>query len=253
MIYKKVLEHMKDIFIFISLEDNNCFFPFPKEKYFHEKTIFNECKKIDSYLYHEKLKKWYSKDEYVLNINDKKYFVEEFRDITNFKEKEELLKIDQVTGLSIRKVIVEQIMNEINAKKEGYLVLSDIDHFKNVNDTFGHDVGDYVLKEVGTILNHSMEKEELVGRFGGEEFIFFLKEKPKDKIFDKLSNMNHLFHEISLPSPDFLLSMSFGFTRLDGTKSFDQLLKNADEALYYAKENGRNQSICFEDIKKDKA
>ena len=252
MIYKKVLENMKDIFIFISLEDENYLFPFPKEKYLKQKAIFNECKKIDSYFYHEMLKKWYLKYEYVLDIDEKKYFVEEFRDVTRFKEKEELLKIDQVTGLAIRKVAVEKIIHMINLKKEGFLVLSDIDHFKNVNDSFGHDIGDYVLKKVGTILNDSIGKDDVVGRFGGEEFIFFFKETSKDKIFDKLSSINHLLHEISLPNPDFLLSMSFGFALLEHTKSFDELLKNADEALYYAKENGRNQSIYFEDIKKDK-
>lgn len=157
---------------------------------------------------------------------------------------------DQLTNVYNRHKLVEEgerfFSKSIRHKEELCLAIIDIDHFKNVNDTYGHMVGDEVLKSVATLLRENIRTEDIVARYGGEEFVI---------IFDRCSLQNALFKsnllrmKISNLNPkDILVTASFGLTPLDHDKhtKFDHLLKEADEALYEAKENGRNKVITYE-------
>ncbi len=127
------------------------------------------------------------------------------------------------------------------------LILFDIDYFKQVNDKFGHDVGDKALIEVAKLSHNMMRKQDLVGRVGGEEFLAILPGTTTEDAFtiaqrliDSI-NSKHFDHI----APNFTLSISAGVaTKTDETK-FSDLLKQADKALYTAKSSGRNNAKRF--------
>jgi len=255
LIYKKVLENMNNFFLCIKLKNNDYIFPEEENKIKELETFLNECILIDDLLFYEKENKWYEKKVNKIIDNNILYFIEEYRDVTCFKEKEELLKIDFVTGLSIRKVVIEKIDSILNESNNNILVLGDIDYFKRINDTYGHDIGDFVLKQIGSILKKYTSKD-IVGRFGGEEFILFFYEKDEKEVLEILNDIKYELRQIKLDDYNIGINMSFGYTINNINKPFELLFKEADQALYYAKENGRNKIICYDDIivsKKDEA
>jgi diguanylate cyclase (GGDEF)-like protein len=122
-------------------------------------------------------------------------------------------------------------------------MMADLDHFKRVNDDYGHAAGDRVIKAFAECLSVNSRKEDLVTRYGGEEFIALM---PNTRAFQ-----GELFAErvrSTLADMDLLgngnrLTASFGVAELAADDTGDGLLKRADEALYKAKENGRNQVV----------
>jgi len=119
--------------------------------------------------------------------------------------------------------------------------MCDIDLFKKINDTYGHLVGDIVLKELAQLLKSRVRKGDIVARWGGEEFVFVFDvglEMGK-KIVDNLRKdiATTLFSEVGS------VSCSFGMTELREDDSVDTIIQRADDALYEAKENGRNR-VC---------
>ena len=140
---------------------------------------------------------------------------------------------DELTGILNRRGVYERLKDE----KGGSILFFDIDHFKNINDTYGHEFGDYVLKELGKILKSSFRKSDIVGRWGGEEFIVILPHTTYNdalKIAEKLRRTieNHDFKGKKV-------TVSIGITEYKG--DLEENLKKADEALYEAKNSGRNQ------------
>lgn len=246
MIYKKILENMSDFFFCIKLKNNDYIFPEEENEIQTLECFLSECDFVDDLLFHKKLNKWYQKKQYQISDNNVVYFVDEYRDVTCFKEKEELLKIDFVTTLPIRKVVVEKIKSCIG--KASILVLGDIDYFKKINDSYGHDVGDIVLNKIGTVLKKYIDKD-IVGRFGGEEFILFFQNKSEEYVLEVIEKMKNDLKVVELEDLIIDVHMSFGYTiNHHSNKTFEKLLKEADQALYYAKENGRNKVICFDEI-----
>lgn len=123
------------------------------------------------------------------------------------------------------------------------VAIGDIDYFKKVNDTYGHDAGDEVLKGVAAILKKTMVGKGFVARWGGEEFLLVfdncLVEKAAcivDDMFNEIRAMNIEYGEKVIK-----VTMSMGIIQADNSKDDDTLLKEADDNLYYAKTNGRNQ------------
>jgi diguanylate cyclase (GGDEF)-like protein len=138
------------------------------------------------------------------------------------------------------------------------VVMVDVDHFKKVNDTYGHQAGDYVLYTVAQILKNESRESDIVGRFGGEEFLVVLgtTDSPGAKVFSerfrlKVQNTKFLFEGKTIP-----LTISAGtasFTKLwkpglSPERLSKELVNSADTALYYAKANGRNQISQFEGL-----
>jgi diguanylate cyclase (GGDEF)-like protein/PAS domain S-box-containing protein len=172
-------------------------------------------------------------------------------DITERKkaeqELERLARTDGLTGLSNRRYFRELVLREIDRSrrhKRGLsLLFMDIDHFKKVNDTYGHDAGDEVLRNVASLFREYIRSEDPVGRMGGEEFAVMLTETRRE---DAMRRAEHLrervsAHKIVMDSVEIQVTISIGVIHDDGRMDLDEMMKKADRALYGAKEKGRNR------------
>ena len=139
----------------------------------------------------------------------------------------------------------------MNGERTFILVLVDIDHFKSVNDTHGHDVGDVVLKELADSLVDNLRTRDIVARFGGEEFVIMLQGEPLSLLIQKVHNLRALIEKTELVINDKLslsITCSFGVAAVQPTYqasksgvNLNDLLKFADLALYQSKRDGRNK------------
>lgn len=163
----------------------------------------------------------------------------------------EMATRDPVTGLSNRRNMLSILEYERErvgrSESEFTLVLADIDHFKRVNDTHGHDCGDHVLEEIGTLLNAALRQQDQVARWGGEEFLILLPDTDEagaEVVTEKLrANLEE--HVVEWNESQIQLTMTFGIASCAGTGPIHHCLKRADQALYYGKETGRNRSVLF--------
>jgi len=164
-------------------------------------------------------------------------------------ELKENLRIDPLTKIANRHFFDFQLSKKIEETKVfsslfGILMI-DIDHFKSVNDTYGHLVGDEILKIVANSLSSNVEKTGLVSRWGGEEFIAIIDVDNQDdllKVAEKLRNVV-LTSSYQLDSGKTIsVSISIGGTLVNSDDDTKSLINRADENMYYAKQNGRNQS-----------
>lgn len=172
------------------------------------------------------------------------------RDITQRKDFERKLKImastDPLTGVFNRRKFKELLTLEISRAVRYSLpfslVLFDLDYFKKVNDTYGHDVGDIVLCEVSRIVSGGLRETDSFARFGGEEFVAALPcthLKGAGVVADRLRQTI----EAANFAPVSRVTASFGVVQLAADEKADELLKRVDIALYAAKNSGRNQVI----------
>lgn len=166
----------------------------------------------------------------------------------------ELSRTDALTGLHNRRRVFELLSQEI-ARAERYdkplsVVILDLDHFKKINDTYGHPSGDLVLKAVAQVLSAQVREVDHVGRYGGEEFIIVL---PSTTLVDALTVVERCRqqlcrHEIISDNGSLLhISASFGLICLERVTGnvLQQLIQGADHALYQAKALGRNRIEVF--------
>ncbi len=121
--------------------------------------------------------------------------------------------------------------------------IGDIDFFKKVNDTYGHEVGDIVLKEVAAVLKKRMATEGFAARWGGEEFLLVFKNKSLEDSAELLESIMEDIRLIKIPGTNKCLAMSFGLTLMSMEEPVDESLKRADNNLYEAKESGRNRIV----------
>jgi diguanylate cyclase (GGDEF)-like protein len=120
------------------------------------------------------------------------------------------------------------------------LVMVDIDFFKKVNDTYGHQCGDIVLQEFAKIFKESIRSMDVVARYGGEEFIIILLTN-RENAFKIVEQIRKKVEAYSFGKQSINLTASFGIAQCNGKGLFSDDLKRADDALYRAKENGRNR------------
>jgi len=162
------------------------------------------------------------------------------------KELSQLSITDKLTNLYNRRKLEELIQTEINrSERFNYpfaLVMLDLDYFKDVNDTHGHEVGDMVLIEIANLLSENLRKTDFVGRFGGEEFIIICPGIHESQIYALVESLrikiaDHKFEIVDNKTA------SFGITSFIKGDTLQSIIKRADNALYEAKNNGRNQSI----------
>lgn len=159
-------------------------------------------------------------------------------DITNIKKKtqklENAVKYDAFTGLYNKNSSIEFIREQL-AKKPNQshaLILVDIDNFKNTNDQYGHDVGDRILRLVAEKLKKTFRKNDIIGRFGGDEFIIFIPSVPNQEWLAK--KLNKL---IRCEEDGRICTNSIGVSLFpESAADFDMLFKKADEALYQSKQ-----------------
>ena len=171
--------------------------------------------------------------------------------IDNYNLKK-LSTIDKLTGVFLRKHIEQQFAIQMSiSRQQNYslsVIMLDIDKFKNVNDTFGHRKGDEILTKIGEILNKSVRNSDFVGRYGGEEFIIVLPETDVSGGYKVAEKIRLFIQESKLLGEDMPLTVSLGVSTypLDGANE-EELIERADQALYYSKNNGRNQSTSWDD------
>ena len=183
-----------------------------------------------------------------LTIKGRKYLIESFIDISERKRMEEELKrlsiTDNLTQAYNRTKYEEVIKREIERTKRSSSPLSvamfDIDHFKKVNDTYGHDVGDYVLKTLSQIAKKNIRDIDYLIRWGGEEFIVIALDtdlRGAEVMAEKIRQAigNYSFDKVGR------VTVSFGVTQFKQDDTEDSFIKRADDALYQAKEKGRNR------------
>jgi len=159
-------------------------------------------------------------------------------------------EIDFLTKLPNRSFIHWKFEDLAQEYSDLSIVIADIDHFKKINDTYGHNVGDEVLKTVAEHLSNSLRKDDVTGRWGGEEFIMLLPNtsaKHAKEITERIrKNISEIPFSISSSSQLFSTTVSFGICqhKFQNT-SLKHMITKADKALYAAKTNGRNQTIIF--------
>lgn len=157
---------------------------------------------------------------------------------------------DSLTGISNRGMVLDTLRREHSRQVRGAgsfgIILLDIDHFKNVNDTYGHQCGDAVLQEVARIMTASVRAYDTVGRYGGEEFLIVVPSTDAASVFGLSERIRHTIaaKPIATGSGEISITVSLGLAVSSGTAPLDPeaMLGTADEALYRAKEGGRNRS-----------
>jgi diguanylate cyclase (GGDEF)-like protein len=159
---------------------------------------------------------------------------------------------DGLTNLFNRRYLDETLERELaRAKREGYpltLVMIDIDHFKRLNDTYGHQAGDIVLRELAGLLWGNVRAEDVPCRYGGEEFLVMLPRMPLETALERADAWRRAFQATRVPFGEFHLETTFscGLSAYpEHARAPDELLRCCDEALYQAKHRGRNRCEVF--------
>jgi len=158
---------------------------------------------------------------------------------------------DDLTGLWNHRIIMERLQQEVDrSDRDGSpmsVILVDLDHFKSVNDTFGHPAGDMVLKEVGAILQRAVRSYDWVGRYGGEEFLLILPGSGFDGARHRAEHLRLAVEAARIHDGKQELSITASFGVASGfTRDCEVLIQAADAALYRAKDNGRNCVVATE-------
>lgn len=174
------------------------------------------------------------------------------QEIKQLKEKlaesrEEAL-IDSLTGLLNRRGCDEKLQS-LNMKETHSSLAIDIDHFKAINDKFGHFIGDKVIQRIAKTIKENTREADIAVRFGGEEFVVVMSHKTlyeakqiAEDIRDSISKMKLIQRETNTYLPP--ISVSIGVAQNINTKNWLELFEQADKALYQAKNEGRNRCIC---------
>lgn len=181
--------------------------------------------------------------EQLKNINQlMKNKVDELHSMTSALENQ--ATIDKLTGIYNRDKFEECFSDEINKAfinhKKLSLILLDIDHFKTINDTYGHQVGDSVLKEISNIILNNVKTSDIFARWGGEEFVIILPNTDLNGAYLFSEKLRRLIVEYSFSNVN-KLTVSFGVGQLDEGENKMTLFEKTDKALYLAKTKGRNR------------
>lgn len=161
--------------------------------------------------------------------------------------------IDELTELYNHRSLLEQLTAEVIRGRRldipicvGFL---DIDLFRKINERFGHPVGDAVLKKIAETVKKPLEKEDVAGRWGGEEFLVIFPAKTGAQAFDSLETMRAEIEKLSFPEKGLSVTVSIGVSSFPSdAKSVDELVALADKAMYRAKNTGRNRTVLYSTI-----
>jgi diguanylate cyclase (GGDEF)-like protein/PAS domain S-box-containing protein len=181
------------------------------------------------------------------------YYAAIERDLTEHKKLQSRLEnmatIDSLTGLANRQAFMQRAKNEFHRARRYArpitVVMIDIDHFKTINDRYGHAAGDEVLRQVADICQSSLRGSDFIGRVGGEEFVLLLPDTRQTNAYHVAERMRTQLYEtpIELETGTKLnITASFGVAHMNEDDSdFNAILERADKAMYHAKHDGRNQ------------
>jgi diguanylate cyclase (GGDEF)-like protein len=161
------------------------------------------------------------------------------------KELKKMVITDELTGLFNRRRILELLEIELEKsrryKRDLSLLMMDLDFFKEINDSRGHQFGDKVLKKIGKILQQNTRNLDLVGRYGGEEFLLILPETDLKKAALVAEKLRQKIKTAAVDGQDIKLTASFGAAEFKNEQNSYQLIKKADDLLYKAKAEGRDR------------
>lgn len=182
----------------------------------------------------------------------------------NYKKSKFLSEHDSLTKLPNRTTVQSYLLSSLDKQKNVGLVMIDLDYFKDINDSFGHVFGDQVLFEIAEFLQRHLRANDMLGRYGGEEFLLVLPNTNLDKATEISEHLHRALSNFSIPIDDERIlkpTGSFGVAATDYLQRFTkhnpnftnnqpsssdilkQLIELADEAMYLAKTNGRNQVV----------
>ncbi len=177
-------------------------------------------------------------------------FLEDFKLSIN-----EMVSTDSLTGLYNRRsceAVLKNMMDEYKTyKTESVIVMGDVDLFKNINDTYGHQFGDVVLQQLSKIFTEHMEHKGIVSRWGGEEFMFVYERMPLERVRIHLEELRDCINQLQLSYKDEMIhvSMTFGVAVCHQESDLKSLIQLADDNMYYGKKHGRNQIVIFDSEK----
>lgn len=168
-------------------------------------------------------------------------------ELIKITEKYKKLSItDQLTGLLNRRELDNRLYQEFyKVRKSGKflsVIILDVDHFKVINDKFGHHVGDIVLINLADLLKDNARRQDFVGRWGGEEFMIICPETDSKQVYDVCEKMRKVIEESQIPEIGGVTA-SFGASTYMENDSIETFIKRADEGLYKAKNSGRNKCV----------
>lgn len=178
-------------------------------------------------------------------------------EVNMYKEIQDLATIDSLTGIYNRRHFFEMANKELKRKdREKYpvsLMIMDVDHFKSINDGYGHMVGDKMLKQIAQISAQNIRQYDIIGRYGGEEFIILMPSTELDGAIRIAQRMCRKIKEniFDYDGEKVTVTVSIGLTCTDHNNkdsSIDQLLMQADKAMYAAKADGRNQVVAWNEL-----
>ena len=180
--------------------------------------------------------------------------LEVFRDASFYerieKQKERAKNIslvDSLTHLPSRRFIMKRLKLELNKfkkfKDDLHVAIADIDLFKLINDSLGHDVGDLVLRKTAHLIKHNFRATDYAERYGGEEFLIILSNTPKENCIAALERVRKKIENSNMVHEELKTTISIGVTEAKPNDIPDSIFKRADNALYKAKHTGRNKII----------
>ncbi|MCH5281777.1 MAG: diguanylate cyclase [Lachnospiraceae bacterium] len=161
------------------------------------------------------------------------------------KQLEEQANTDKLTGLFNRRKALEYLTKKCKENSSFCLCICDIDFFKKVNDTYGHDTGDEVLKGVANIFSEEMLETNMAARWGGEEFLLIFSDINGDEAYEKLERIRRRIKEMRIKKDEteIAITMTYGLTEYDFSGNIDANLQDADAKLYQGKETGRDKIV----------
>ncbi len=195
-------------------------------------------------VFSEEMKK---EDKEIEQLRQKVQFLE-----GKLKQLSKEVKTDFLTNIANKKAVMEELQKQESVFKRygtNYsIVFFDIDHFKNINDTYGHDAGDVILKSLGLLFKRYARDIDMIGRFGGEEFVAILPNTDKEGAYKFAEKLRQIIQKTKFmyKKTRINVTVSGGVAARNETNSSEETLKLADKRLYLAKKNGRNR-ICAED------
>lgn len=158
--------------------------------------------------------------------------------------------IDKVSGVYTRKYFEQAIANELHKAARGHyplsLIMIDVDEFKSVNDTFGHQRGDEILRELGRVLRENIRPQDICCRYGGEEFAILLPDTSEEDAMVVAERLRTAVESAKLMGTSMTLTISLGVATYPTHGEWqDELVSRADQALYQAKQLGRNSAVLW--------
>jgi diguanylate cyclase len=220
-------------------------------------TIAGRLDGINSYIQeyrHQEEQRLHELENELIQVNGKLQLAEQETCQLRQRLKEQYKKalIDPLTEINNRVAYDEHIIKEY-ARWKRYdipltLLIIDVDHFKHINDTYGHKAGDMALKYIAQVLKSNLRETDFICRYGGEEFAVFISDIAHEKILDVAEKLRIAIEECNFhyQGTRVTITISCGIAFYNGDDTPETVFKRADNALYKAKENGRNR-CCIED------